>query len=133
MPHVIDLTKNTDAYMTSLRTQWQEAKADYAATLEAKKITFSKGLGHMLDRRLALYKPIHAYRPGNSLLIIKGQLNSLKANGKAIKEAATAYQARIKGLGGPAEQELRTILDTIIKDAGQYDIDYVAYKLSGAE
>lgn len=126
---VIDLTKITDAYITSLRTKWKETKTKHDAVLKAKKITFSKDLGPMLDKRLGYYQSIRKYKTGDSLLLVKSQLNTIKSNGKDIKAAAESYQTKIKGLGDPAEKELRAILTTIINDAGKFDIDYVDGKL----
>ena len=126
---VIDLTKITDAYISSLPTKWKAAKTKHDAALKAKKITFSKSLGAKLDKRPAMYKTVKKYKTGDSLLLIKAQLNSIKANGKEIKTAAESYQTKIKGLGDPAEKELRGVLATIIADAGKFDIDYVDGKL----
>ncbi len=127
---VIDLTKITDAYISSLPTKWKAAKTKHDAALKAKKITFNKSLGSKLDKRLAWYKSIRKYKAGDSLLLVKAQLNSMKSNGKEIKTVAEAYQAKIKGMGDPAEKELRSILNTIISDAGKYDMDYVDGKLN---
>jgi hypothetical protein len=129
MPKVIELDKITETYLTSLRTKWKTAKTKHDAALKAKKITFSKDLGPMLEKRVGLYKTIKAYKTGDSLLLIKANLNTLKANGKDIKAAAESYQKKIVGLGDPAETELRGVLSTIIRDAGDFDINYVDVKL----
>jgi hypothetical protein len=126
--YVLDLAKGTDAYMTGLRTKWKAAKEKHAAALAAKKITFGKDLGPMLDKRLALYKAFKSFKTGDFVVVARIQLNSLKSNGKDILSAANSYIAKVHGMGGPAETELTAILHTIAKDAGQYDIDYVAQK-----
>ena len=94
-----------------------------------KKITFSKDLGPMLEKRVGLYKTPKSFKTGDSVLILKANLNTLKANGKDIKAAAESYQKKIVGLGDPAEKELRAVLATTIIDAGDFDINYVDAKL----
>jgi hypothetical protein len=129
MPYTIELDKITDAYITSLRTKWKAAKTKHDAVLKTKKIAFAKDLGPMLEKRLNLYKTVKAYKTGDSVLILKANLNSIKTNGKDIKAAAESYQKKIVGLGDPAEKELHGVLGTIIKDAGDFDINYVNAKL----
>ena len=129
MPIVLDLTKQTQTYLGSLRPKWKAAKTKHAAALKAKKIDFKKNLGDKLEKRKGHYKAIKAYQQGDSLLLIKGHLDALKSNGKEIVTVAKAYQKKIVGLGGEAEEELNAVLATLIKDAGEYDINFVNGKL----
>jgi hypothetical protein len=128
-PSVIDLNKQTQTYISSLRPKWKAAKTKHAAALKAKKIDFNKNLGDKLEKRKGHYKAIKAYKTGDSLLLIKGHLDALSSNGKEIVSVAKAYQKKIVGLGGEAETELNAVLSTLIKDAGEYDIAFVKTKL----
>jgi hypothetical protein len=129
MPILIDLTKQTQTYLSSLHPKWKAAKTKHAAALKAKKIDFNKNLGAKLDKRKGHYKAIKAYKEGGSLLLIKSHLDALKTNGKEIVSVAKSYQKKIAGLGGEAEDELNAVLAALIKDAGEYDINFVNGKL----
>jgi hypothetical protein len=130
MPIVIDLDKQTPTYLSSLHPKWKAAKTKHAAALKAKKIDFNKSLGAKIDKRKGHYKAIKAYKAGDSLLLIKGHLDALTANGKEIVSVAKAYQKKIVGLGGEAEKELDAVLASPIRGAGEYDIAFVKTKLT---
>jgi hypothetical protein len=126
---VIDLKYLMESNMKALRPKWQAAKTKHDAVLKAKKIAFSKGLGKLLDKRHPAHKTIQAFKAGGSALIVTGQLNAFKTNGKAIKAAADSYLLKIKGLGDPAETELRTVLNDIVK-AANADVQWANQKLT---
>ena len=115
--------------MTAIRPKWQAAKTKHDAALKAKKIAFSKGLGKLLDKRPPAHKAIQAFKLGGSTLILTSQLNAFKANGKAIKAAAESYLVKIKGLGDPAEAELRAVLNEIVKTANA-DVQWANQKFT---
>ena len=129
---VLDPTKNNATNLAAMRGKWKTAKDKHAEALKAKKITFSKDLGPMLDKRIGLYKTIMSFKTGDSIILARAQLNLLKANGKDILAAATSYQAKVHGMGNPAEEELTSVLRLIAKDAGQYDIDWVDNKFTSS-
>jgi len=128
MPKVVALDKITDSYLAAQRGKWQAVKTKHAAAIKAKKLNFNKNLGGMLDKRKAPYKAIRAWKKGDSLLVIRGHLNTIKANAKSIEAAVKAYQKLIVGLGDPAEKELRGALSTISADVVNVDKAYIDSK-----
>jgi hypothetical protein len=127
---VLDLKHMETDRLKALPVKWRNAKKEHAAALKAKKVSFSKGLGKLLDKRPSLYAPFKtkSLKITKPLIIVRGELNSIKSNGKSILEAVKSYQAKIKGLGGEAEKDLNSAL-VDIKQAAQFDVDYVNAKL----
>ena len=66
----IDLDRIQHSYLISLRDRWKTAKAKHATALKAKKISFTKDLGPLLEKRPPLYKAIREWKAGDSLLLI---------------------------------------------------------------
>jgi hypothetical protein len=129
---VLDPTKTNETYMTKLHTDWTAAKNRHANEIEAKKVNFSKDLGPMLDKRHGLYRSVKNFKAGDSILIARSNLNTLKSNGKDIKAAADSYIRKVSVLSDEAEKDLAKVLRLISRDAGQYDIDYANNKFNGS-
>jgi hypothetical protein len=125
---VIELTHTLDGAVAAQRGKWQAVKTKHAAAIKAKKINFNKNLGALLDKRKGLYKSIRAWKKGDSLLGVRANLSTLKANAKQIETIVKAYQKAITGLGDPAEKELRQALTKIQNEVVQVDIAFVAAK-----
>ncbi|MCC7361016.1 MAG: hypothetical protein IT317_16145 [Anaerolineales bacterium] len=120
----IDLDRIEPGFLKAQRERWKTAKAKHAGALKAKKITFSKDLGPLLDKRPPLYKAIREWKGGGSLATVKAKYVAIKANAKEIETAIKAYQKQIKGLGGEAEKDLGALLSALLSDVVKVDYDY---------
>ena len=123
---IVDLDRIQPDYLKSLRDRWKTVKAKHADALKAKKITFAKDLGPLLDKRPPLYKAIRAWKQGDSLLVIKSKYTAIVSNAKELKTTIASYQKKIVGLGDPAEEELNEVLTQLLRDAVKVDEDYTA-------
>jgi predicted flap endonuclease-1-like 5' DNA nuclease len=109
----------TDAELQEPGTKWKAEKTKYAAQLTNKKISFSQGLGKLLETRRTEYLALQGKTNANRADFLP-KLTALKSNSAKIDTAATAYLTKIKGLGDPAEKDLRAAL-TKIKTEAAFD------------
>ena len=128
LPKSLSLEKTKAPFIAGQRAKWQAVKAKHAAAIKAKKINFNKNLGGMLDKRKAPYVAVKAWRPGDSLLIARSHLTTIKSNSKDIEKAVAAYRKLIAGMGDPAEAELEAALDKITNDVVNVDKAFIATK-----
>ena len=124
----IDLDRIQPEYQAKIRGNWKGIKTKHAAALKAKKISFNEDLGRLLDKRMPLYKTVRNWKAGGSLAPVKAAFKSIGSNAKEIETVVKSYKLKIKGLGDPAEKELRAALDDILRDVVKVDNDYIKAK-----
>ena len=98
------------------RASWKKLKTKYTKVLKEKKITFKQDLGPALDKEFAL--EMKDWKTEKQKL---ANIKAIHTQGKVVKKIAEDYLVKIKGMGDPAEKEMRQELERIISNSKFYD------------
>ena len=98
------------------RVAWGKVKTKYAKELKASKLKFTDKLGPALDKLVAL--ELKDYKTPEQKTAVT---QAAARQAKVVKGLAQGYLDKIKGLGDPAEKDLRKQLEKIHTDAAFYD------------